>query len=527
MQQMYSCPNCRAPVVFGQASCANCKMVFNWPTTPAPPQNQSSQSQYTGQQASPGNQPAGPGDQDNDQQQDSDTGPGLLQLIQVYKGTIVKISISVVIVAAFAGAAIAMWGEISRPFVAPVVSSFDASASTITPGQEATLHWDVAGASSVSISPGIGTVSSNGSRKISPESTATYTLVANNMSGSVRRFVTIKVTAAPPSIDKFGFNTDSIFTGQSAILSWSVTGATSVSINPDIGTVSSTGTQSVAPSLTTTYTLTASNSAGNPTALAMLTVTKSSAPIITTFSASQAFISGGQSSTLAWDIIGPATIYINQGVGAVPPKGSREVTPTATTIYTLTAENASSKVNRSVTVTVEATNAPGAAITKDPPAIKTFSASANSITLGDNITLTWAVTGARTVSISPDVGNVPSSGWTMVIPTAADSTYKLSAVNTFGTETAEVTVTVNKSTDGTAPVIKSFIASPSSITVGEASSLSWSIKGAALFTIDQGIGIPASKFSQMVSPAVTTDYTLTAINSAGTDRAIVTVTVTQ
>jgi hypothetical protein len=527
MQQMYSCPNCRAPVAFGQAACANCKMVFNWPPSPTQPQNQSPQSQYPGQQDSLDNQSAVPGDQDLDHPQDIDDGPGLLQRIQVYKETIIKISISVVIVTAFAGAAIAMWGEISRPFVAPVVSSFDASASTITPGQEATLHWDVAGASSVSISPGIGTVSSNGSRTVSPESTATYTLIANNISGSVRKSVTIKVTAAPPSIDKFGFNTDSIFTGQSAILSWSVTGATSVSINPDIGTVSSAGTQSVSPSLTTTYTLTASNSAGNPTALATLTVTKSSAPIITTFSASEAFISGGQSSTLAWDIIGPATIYINQGVGAVPPKGSKEVTPTATTIYTLTAENANSKVSRSVTVTVEATNAPGPAITKDPPAIKTFFASSNSITLGDNITLTWAVSGARAVSISPDVGAVPASGWTMVIPTATDSTYKLSAVNTFGTETAEVTVTVNKSSDGTAPVIKSFTAVPGSITVGGTSSLSWSIKGAALFTIDQGIGIPASKFSQLVSPSVTTDYTLTAINSAGTDRAIVTVTVVQ
>ena len=525
MQQMYSCPNCRAPVAYGQASCANCNMVFNWPPSPTPTQNQSSLSQYPGQQASPDNQSAGPGAQD--QPQNSDDGPGLLQLIQVHKGTIIKISISVVIVAALVGAVIAMWGEISRPFIAPVVSSFDAGASTITPGQEATLHWDVAGASSVSISPGIGTVSSNGSRKVSPETTATYTLIANNMSGSVRKSVTITVIAAPPSIDKFAFNADSIFTGQSAALSWSVTGATSVSINPGIGTVSSTGTQSVSPSLTTTYTLTASNSAGNPTALATLTVTESSAPIITTFSASQAFISGGQSSALIWDIIGPATIYINQGVGAVPPKGSKEVTPTATTTYTLTAENANSKVNRSVTVTVEATNAPGAAITKDPPAITTFSASSNSITLGDNITLTWDISGARAISISPDVGAVPAKGWKMVIPTATNSTYKLSAVNTFGTETAEVTVTVNKSPDGTAPVIKSFIATPTSIPAGGTSNLTWAIKGATLYTIDQGIGIPASKFSETVSPSENTTYTLTAINSAGTDRAIVIVTVIQ
>ena len=112
----------------------------------------------------------------------------------------------------------------------------------------------------------------------------------------------------------------------------------------------------------------------------------------------------------------------------------------------------------------------------------------------------------------------------MVIPTAT-TTYKLSAVNTFGTETAEATVTVNKSTDGTAPVIKSFTAAPSSIPEGGTSSLSWEIKGATIFTINQGIGIPASKYSQPVSPAETTTYTLTAINSYGTDNATVTVTV--
>ena len=469
-----------------------------------------------------------PQSQGQNQPQDSDDEPGLLQRIKSHKGTIAKISIALVIVAALIGAGIALQGEISKWFAAPVVTSFDASSSTITSGQPATLHWDVTGASSVSISPDIGTVASSGTRNVSPETTTTYTLVANNMSGSARKSITITVTGILPSINSFSIIPDSIFAGQSATLSWNVTGATSVSINPDIGTVSSTGMQSVSPGLTTTYTLTASNSAGNPTASATVTVTKSSAPIITSFSASPASINSGQSSTLTWDVIGSATMYINQGVGGVLSKGSKEVIPTSTTTYTLTADSGNSKVSKSITVTVDTTNTSttSTAITKAPPAINTFSASQNSIMLGDNITLTWAVNGARTVSISPDVGTVPSSGWTMVIPTATTTTYELSAVNTFGTETAEATVTVNRSTDGTAPVIKSFNAVPSSIPKGGTSSLSWEIKGATIFTINQGIGIPTSKYSQPVSPAETTTYTLTAINSYGTDNATATVTVT-
>jgi hypothetical protein len=77
----------------------------------------------------------------------------------------------------------------------------------------------------------------------------------------------------------------------------------------------------------------------------------------------------------------------------------------------------------------------------------------------------------------------------------------------------------------TTPVIKSFTATPSSISAGGTSNLTWDIRGATAIIIDQGIGVPASHYSQDVSPTVTTTYTLTAINSAGIDKATATVTV--
>jgi hypothetical protein len=499
MQQMYSCPNCRGPVAYGQPYCQNCKMVFNW-QAPQP--------------------------QGQDQAQDGDDEPGLLQRIKDNRGTIAKISIALLIVAALIVAGIAMQGEISRWFAAPVVTSFDASSTTITEGQEATLQWDVTGANSVTISPGIGKVASSGTKIVSPEKTITYTLVADKMSGSARKSITITVTGALPSINSFSIIPDSIFAGQKATVSWGVTGSTSVSIDPEIGTVSPSGTKNVSPGSPTKYVLTATNSAGNSTASATLNVTASNTPIVTTFSASPTSIKAGEVSTLTWDVIGAKSISISQGTGGVASKGSTQVTPAATTVYTLMAASDYGSVTQAVTVTVDTTNTgtTDTAITKTPPAIKAFSASQNTIMLGDNITLTWAVNAARTISISPDVGTVPSSGWTMVIPSAT-TTYKLSAVNTFGTETAEATVTVNRSTDGTAPEIKSFAAVPSSISEGGTSSLSWDVKGFTILTIDQGIGIPISKYSQSVSPAITTTYTLTAINSYSTDNATVTVTV--
>lgn len=531
MQQMYSCPNCRAQVAYGQTYCANCNTVLNWPSSPTPPQYQSSPDQYPNQQqqwyqASSGNQPADPGYQGQDQPQNGDDKPGLLQLINNNRGIIAKISVTLIIVAALIGAGIALQGVISKWFAAPVIASFNASSATITSGQQATLQWEVTGVTSVSISPGIGTVSFSGTREVSPGTTTTYTLVANNTFGSARKSITIAVTGALPAIASFGVDKDSIITGQSATLSWSVTGATSVSISPGIGPVSLTGTESVSPASTTAYTLTASNDAGNSTASATLKITSSKTPIITTFSASPDSIKSGEVSTLTWDIIGAKSINISQGIGGVASKGSTQVTPATTSTYTLTADSDYGTETKSITVTVDTSNVTGrtgTAITKDPPAINTFSANKNSITSGDNITLTWAVSGARTISISPDVGDVPSSGWMMVIPFAT-TTYKLSAVNTFGTETAEATVTVNTLTDGTAPLIRSFTAQPSSIHGGGTSSLSWDIKGATVYTINKGIGILPSK-PQPVSPAENTTYTLTAINSYGSDNATATVTV--
>ncbi len=543
MQQMYSCPNCGAPVAYGQPQCTSCQTVFNWQLPPTQDQYQSSQYQYPDQQqqwyqASPDYQPAGWGSQGQDQLQNGGEKPKLSQLItglrqritglgQTIKsngGIIAKVSIILVILAALIGAGIALQGQISKWTAAPAVAAFNASSPTIIEGQEAILQWDATGVSSVSISPDIGVVSARGTRTVSPGATTTYTLVAGNLFGSVRKSITLTVTGKLPSINSFTINTDSIFAGQTAILSWNVTDATSVSIDPGIGAVSSSGTKNVSPGSTTNYMLTASNSAGNSTSSATLKVTASNTPIITTFSAGPASINSGESTTLIWDVIGAKSINISQGIGGVASKGSTKVTPVATTTYTLTAGSEYSSVTRSVTVTVNTTSTTIAENTTSPPAISTFSVNRNSIMLGDNITLTWAVTRARTVSISPDVGAVPASGWTTVIP-IANTTYTLSAVNTFGTIKAEATVTVNKSTEGEAPVIKSFTAAPSSIPAGGTASLSWDIKGATLLFIDQGIGIPASKYSQQVSPAQTTTYVLTAINSTGTDNATVTLTV--
>ena len=75
------------------------------------------------------------------------------------------------------------------------------------------------------------------------------------------------------------------------------------------------------------------------------------------------------------------------------------------------------------------------------------------------------------------------------------------------------------------PIINSFLANPTSITVGESSNLSWSVTDATSVTIDNGVGSVALTGTTAVNPTTTTTYTLTATNVAGSVTGSVTVTV--
>src|SRR5262249_33463649 len=77
----------------------------------------------------------------------------------------------------------------------------------------------------------------------------------------------------PPVILSFTATPASVAPGAASTLSWSVNGGTSVSIDKGVGDVSGLNSKAVLPSQTTTYVLTASNSAGSVTAQSTVTVT--------------------------------------------------------------------------------------------------------------------------------------------------------------------------------------------------------------------------------------------------------------
>ena len=74
------------------------------------------------------------------------------------------------------------------------------------------------------------------------------------------------------------------------------------------------------------------------------------------------------------------------------------------------------------------------------------------------------------------------------------------------------------------PSITSFLATPATITAGQSSVLSWVAGNASTTSVNNGIGAISST-SVTVTPAVTTTYTLSAVNPMGTTTATATVIV--
>ncbi len=554
MQQLFNCPNCGAQIVYGVSNCYNCGTPFSWdqvspPAPPAdnyyqdpnqqqwgqnPPYNQQqggwgqqqqgnqpgqqyNQQQAWGQQQGwnqppPYNQPPGWG---NPPQQRRQPPPGYRGARPGGKtkslGSMGIVIIVLLVLIAGIGIAIATNGkffEKSGGSNLPVISSFTSDPSAITAGKSATLQWNVTGATAVSIDQGIGPVTSSGTRDVAPTATTTYILKATNGDGSVTKSAVVTIAAATlPVITGFTANPSTITPGQSATLQWTVTGATSVSIDQGVGPVTATS-QSVSPTTSTTYTLTATNSGGSVTSTAVVSVNASSVPVITSFTATPGNIGAGQSSTLQWVVTGAVTISISPNVGAVVASGTATVTPTTTTTYTLTATNSNGQqATASAVVTFGAV--------AGAPVINSFTVTPESLTAaGQPATLAWNVSNATAVSIAPFGGMTAVSTGQLVINPSATSTYTLTATNSAGSVTATATVTIAPAAGS--PVIASFIANPSTITSGASSNLSWSVTGTTTsISISPNVGNVAATGTTNVSPTSTTTYTLTATNTAG------------
>lgn len=153
-------------------------------------------------------------------------------------------------------------------------------------------------------------------------------------------------TNQPPSITSFTASPNPITYGSSSTVSWTTTGATTVTFN---GTsVTANSSTNVSPLVDTTYTLIASNSSGSATNTVTVTLIPSA-----DFTATPASITHGTSSSLVWHTTNAAAITLDGT--PVSAHGTNIVSPGSTTTYTLVSSNASGSTNSLQTVTVVGT----------------------------------------------------------------------------------------------------------------------------------------------------------------------------
>jgi len=223
----------------------------------------------------------------------------------------------------------------------PQIIRFEANPVSIAPGQSSTLSWTTTGATSVTISPTVGSVTLNGSTQVTPQQTTTYTLTATSQDGhAVSAPVTVVVAPERvPQILTFVANPQTIDAGQSSQLCWQVSGATSIQIDPGVGSnLNANDCATVKPSVTTTYTLTATNSQGTIKANVTVNV---GAVRITSFTANPVTsTAAGNPVVLSWTTQNASSVVLvgsELGPQTLDVNGSFTVRPITNSIYTLTA----------------------------------------------------------------------------------------------------------------------------------------------------------------------------------------------
>ena len=139
----------------------------------------------------------------------------------------------------------------------PAIDDFYPSSYTVAPGETVTLTWSTFGADLVSLDGA--PVPADGTLDVSPAVSTAYTLSAQSslVSDSDTRTLSIVVnpTPLPVSIDSFAANPPRITKGQSAVLSWQVSNATTLDLDGE--RVEPSGSRDVSPPTATTYRLTA------------------------------------------------------------------------------------------------------------------------------------------------------------------------------------------------------------------------------------------------------------------------------
>ena len=245
--------------------------------------------------------------------------------------------------------------------------------------------------------------------------------------------------------------------------------------------------------------------------------------VIHAFSVTPRQITAGDTVTVTWDVANAT-----DGVTLMPENihkgstGSEKVILNASTDIVLTARSGSNKLSESIPVVVTPAAPPAT------PTVSAFTSSQKRIHEGETVTLSWKAQGVKTIVLNP-LG--VQKEWPLYtsqeVKPERTTTYELAAQGPGGTISKSLTVEVVPTTASVAEITL-FKAVKDKIITGQATTINYSTDNAASVDIDPAVGSnlkPKGKVD--VSPAVTTTYTLRALDNKGniTSKSI-TITVT-
>ena len=456
----------------------------------------------------------------------------------------------------------------NNPLPPPVTVSIDVAPLQIVAGESANLSWTSTNADTC-----LATGSWSGAQQLmgSAVSTGTlttpgnysFTLACSGSGGTASATAVASLTVKPAAsaIALFSAIPSAILTGQSVVLSWVTTDATSCTASGGSGADAWTGTVP-ASSLATSigplntpgnyvYTLTCTGPGGTsaPRTANVSVSSSPAAPLITAFTALQANLLIGQSTTLVWSSIGASTCTASGGTGSDGWSGTQPTTgvglvvgpaiSSGPVVYTLICTGPGG-TTAPATVTVNVSALPIA------PSVLTFLAIPSTVQAGQSTILSWTSAGATSCTAS---GGTGTDGWggTVGIASAATVvgpltsvgtvTYTLTCTGPGGSSTpSSANVTVNAALPGQPTVtLTANNTNPAQIQPGQSVTLKWSSTNATSCTASGGAlgdgwagSRPTSSTGVTVGPITTPGiyaYALTCSGPGGSGSSIVALTV--
>lgn len=415
------------------------------------------------------------------------------------------------------------------------ILSFSADPTVVSPGEATTLSWKTKNATELRLFEGDEELPvpansvSEGSVEVVPEATTKYALVAKGASGKeVRAEVVVGVGVPGPRIVSFAAEPTQIRLGESSVLHWEVTDATSITLllGDEVlhESAETSGQFTVEPEATAVYTLVASD--GELEVRADVTVEV--APLIQRFEVDPTKLVASPENpaevTLSWQIQGAESIEI-----LAEPGGPVDVTGLDPNFYDVTVE-----VTETTVFTLVAHGAGGAkssaeATVEVVPTVQIAIEGPSRVGAGDVFLLRWNVLHATSLEIfrnGVSVGaSMPMSG-ELEESILEDTTYAFRAIDAMGTayETEWVV-------EVAAPEVLSFTADSTRVQPGSHFVLSWETLGGLSLEIRDGtdallystedISTIASGQAELEWPAGATylDLELVVRNASGEARA--------